>query len=205
MAKTKFEIELTGLKIKFEGEREEMPSFSNAVANQVGQLLTTPTVTEQASLPAPKPETDSQIIEAKPKSLRKSRAKKASSDGASRPGRKKEPAVDWKHDPDKWGNPLQNWNPTKKSIWLLYILENLANVKMLTSSGIANTFNKHFKETGQIQTGNVTRDLRKAKKAVPALVHNDSTEKGEPWYLLEAGKKIAEQLVLEARGIPTGE
>ncbi|MFC1758470.1 hypothetical protein ACFL2H_06845 [Planctomycetota bacterium] len=196
MAKTKFEIELTGLKIKFEGERDEMRSVSNAVASQFGQILATPTVIDsspngqstQAVLDAPNGE---DTVPKRNSSQRKTRARKS--------GREIEPVVDWKHDASKWGIPLQAWNPTKKAIWLLQVVSAEAGIDALTSSRIAKTFNKHFRESGKIIAGNVSRDLRKAKTLSPPLVQNDTTEPGEPWHLLDAGKKMADSLASEAK------
>jgi hypothetical protein len=109
-------------------------------------------------------------------------------------------ALAWRHEPDKWGSPLQSWNPTKKAIWLLYVAEKELNQGGLTTKQIHQTFNTQFKQAGQISGSNVARDLGKAKtNAKEKPVGEDVTKNPNQWFLTETGRKLAEQLVVEAK------
>lgn len=104
----------------------------------------------------------------------------------------------WKHDPGKWGMPLQQWTTPSKAIWLLHVIAGTTERSEFTASEVASTFNKHFKQSGAIRPQNVARDLGTLKgkggKDVPVAEH------GGKWYLTTAGQARAGQLVSEARG-----
>lgn len=192
MAKFKMKMKLQGFEIELEGERDDIPLMAQNVGQQlVGLLEPTSNIASDSHPRKPVPNTNTTpTIEQKPP------AKRASKNTSKSP---KEPAVDWKHNPDEWGNPDQNWNPTKKAIWLLLVAENCANVTQMTAARIATTFNKHFKTSGLIRGSNVSRDLGKAKGDKPSPVGQDTGENGE-FFLTETGKKLAMELALEARG-----
>src|SRR5262249_27726763 len=109
-------------------------------------------------------------------------------------------AVDFKHDPARWGNPQQTWPTAKKAMWLLFVMENQGAPKELGAAAIADTFNKHFRSAGAIQSFNVTRDLGKAKSKAPPTVGEDTTKSPSSWYLTDEGHKTARSLVAEATG-----
>ena len=48
-----------------------------------------------------------------------------------------ESAVNWRHDPTKYGSPLQSWKSAQKAIWTLYVVESEAGVKEMSGSRIA--------------------------------------------------------------------
>ena len=205
MAKTKFKFKIKELEIEFEGDQRDTPKVVDAMSNQLSGLMQTPGLmsdSQPVALPAP---TTNEVIESKPKNLRKSRSKSSSgsSSGSSSSKRsKKEAPVDLNHDAEKWGNPQESWNPTNKAIWLMYVIENEVNeIGSITASRIASTFNKHFKSFGQIKPSNVSRDLKKAAKDKPAKVQTDTAKEGMAWFLLKGGKDYAAELVKQARGI----
>lgn len=201
-SRTKFEIEWTGLRIRFEGEREDLPRVAESVGNQFGALLQTPAIVAPAErrIAPPSAELVNEVSESK---SRRQRSKSSSNSNGSKSAaskRSKEPPINWKHDPARWGNPLQEWNPTKKAIWMLYVVGHETGTKEMTAPHIATTFNQHFRHFGKVLPSNVSRDMRKAAAHQPALVQCDSTVEPSPWYLTEAGNNEAAKSVEEARG-----
>jgi hypothetical protein len=205
MARTEFEIEITGLKIRYRGDREDVRRITGAIQNQFGDILSTPAILSDGRTNGHV--VDGHIAASPEQKLAEGKKDRRRSNGNRRPAEKgrtsngQTRAIAWSHDPSKWGNPKQEWNPTKKSLWLLYVVENAADIKDLTASEIAKTFNQHCRESGAITGSNVSRDLKGAKLKQPALVQNDTSKEPPPWYLTSAGKTEAEKLVAEARGL----
>lgn len=199
MAKTKFKIKITGLEVEFEGDREDLPRVTENIAGQMGGMMSIPSVVAPARvLPPPTQETVSEPNQ-KPK-RRKSKTISTSGSTQSKSTKKAQP-IDWDHDIERWGQPPQSWNPTKKAIWLIYVVKQETSRTEVTASEIAESFNKHFQESGRISASNVSRDLRKVKQQQPALASNNTTASPNPWYLTQAGVLYAEGLVAEARGL----
>jgi hypothetical protein len=112
-----------------------------------------------------------------------------------------EDAVDWKHDPSKYGSPKQGWSTADKSLWLLYVVSQEAGVRELSGQRIVATFNKHFRQAGTIQIRYVSRDLGGLKvKKTPAPVAEDTTKTPSAWFLIDEGVKMAQSLVADALG-----
>jgi hypothetical protein len=109
-------------------------------------------------------------------------------------------AIDLTHDVERYGHPLQAWSIPKKAIWLLAVTAVQGGPTQMSGSTIAATFNKYFKEAGMIRTSHVNRDLAAAKAKSPAQVSADVSKTPAEWFLTTEGKKIAEQLVVEAAG-----
>ena len=109
-------------------------------------------------------------------------------------------SVDWPHDPDSWGMPPQKWNTAKKAQWLLYVVSRQTDVREMTSSQIAVTFNKHFREAGTIRPQNVARDFGKLKTKSPAPVSQDTTKDSGSWFLTQSGEAEAAELANQALG-----
>jgi hypothetical protein len=97
--------------------------------------------------------------------------------------------IAWTHQPDKWGPSSQAWSTAKKAMWILHIAKSETSHADMTSSEIANTFNTMFRECGQIQVSNVTRDLGRSKNR--GLV----SQNGDRWFLTVAGTTRVEQLI----------
>jgi len=207
MGKMEFEFEivgLQGLKVRIKAENDELPKLKNALKSHLNDLISLPSVIS----PTPRvlqpslfqdedegvPNATAPVAESKPK--RRSVTPNGSSRGK---GNSKEQPIVWKHDISSWGNPKEKWATTQKAIWLLYVVGHTAQISEMTSARIASTFNQHFREFKTIISGNVTRDLRKAKK--DGLVQADTTKDPSPWYLTDSGKSYAVKLVEETRGI----
>ncbi len=198
MAKFKISLKLTGLELNVEGNREDVPLMTQAVSQQFSGLLGPASdiiegeVVEEGvkQLPAP-----GEKATKRPPQRRSHASPPSKADASS-----KVQAVDWRHDPSKWGTPKQDWVTADKSIWLLFVVANELQIKELTANQIAVTFNKHFRQAGQLQSFNVNRDLGKLKGKAPATVAEDTTKTPPAWFLTDAGEKRAHELLAKARG-----
>jgi hypothetical protein len=140
--------------------------------------------------------------QAKPRKKRSGRQNPQKPSVSSSNGKIQAAAIDWKQDPSKLGAPQQDWTTATKSIWLLYVVSQEASILELTGGEIAATFNKHFRQSGEIKTGQVNRDLGQLKglKGQPALVAEDTTKTPSAWSLTQEGERRALDLVAEALG-----
>lgn len=199
--KFKIKLKLTGFELEIEGSREDVPLMAQAVGQQMTGLLTPASnvvegeILEQKDLP--------QLpSEAKPKARKKRSSRQYSQTSANSTlnGKSKAQALDWKHDPSKWGIPQQDWSTTDKSIWLLYVVSQEGIVSELAGNQISTTFNKHFRQSKEITTGEINGDLGKAKVKTPALVAENTTNNPSAWYLTYEGEKRALELITQALG-----
>jgi hypothetical protein len=174
MSKLEIEFELTGLKLKIKGEREDVPAAVAAIQRQLGTMMQATGAIANGNgqapvvdLPAPR------VLEARteePSNRGKRGPRKAS--GGVRP---KVAAIDFKHDAEKYGFPKQDWSTAKKAMWLLYILTDAGQAEA-SASQVADTFNKHFKTFGSILSANVLRDLAK-EKGKTGWINSDNHER----------------------------
>jgi hypothetical protein len=200
MSKFKVKFKITGLELEIEGTREDVPLISRNLASQFGNVFS-PAANIVQGTPPSTPRELLEVIPAAPaagqaRSKRSSRRTSASADTT-----KVEKIFDWTHNVQEWGTPSQDWNPLQKSIWLLYVAKAQGVTGEMTSSQIANTFNKHFRQAGTIRPSNVSRDLGKAKTLAPAKVGEDSTKTPASWFLTVEGEKTAAELMNEGRGL----
>ena len=128
---------------------------------------------------------------------RKKRRRSVTSTTSSKEGAVE--TIEWQHDPLKYGNPQQSWNPTKKAIWLLYVVSQERGISQLSAPRITDTFNRKFKQAGTVRGSNVSRDLGKAKTRNPSWAQEDTTKSPSEWFLTIAGVKEAQSAVEEAR------
>ncbi len=197
--KIKFKVEK--LELEIEGNREDVPLITQALGQQVSGLLAPASdivqgeITENYDLPQ-------LSSEEKPKTRRKSSIRQPSQKSTSSISnvKSKETAVDWKHNSSKWGNPQQSWSTIKKSIWLLYVVLKETAISEISGRMISATFNKHFRQSGEIRTGQINRDLGKAKGEKPALISENTIKTPSAWYLTIEGEKRAKALISEALG-----
>lgn len=197
MGKFKMKFKVEKLEFEIEGEREVVPLVKDAMQQQFAGFLKPAEIVSQ---PAPKsigaPIEVAAVGPAEP-SRRKSQKAVARNGGGDT---KRATALDFAHDPSNWGTPKQTFTTTQKAIWLSYVLEQQTGTTVMTIRTIIKTFNKHFRQAGELKDGSVYRDLGKAKQAAPPLVGEDTTKSPSEWYLTEAGKKAGVQLVDLARG-----
>jgi len=167
MAKFKMRLKVQGLELEVEGERQDIPLITAAVSKQLSSIV------EPADV----------IVEASPKHI-------GNGSGAI-------DVVEFRHDPGKYGSPVQGWSVAQRAIWLLYILQTITGNKEYSAGQLVSTYNQQFKAAGKIHPPLLTRELTKAKVAVPAPVGED---KGV-WYLTAGeGERQAKELVTQALG-----
>jgi hypothetical protein len=142
---------------------------------------------------------DQPLIEATPEE-KKPRKKTGSSVKASTSGTD---VVDFVNDPARFGTPTQNWKLSQKAMWTIFVVGELKGTRSLSAGLISRTFNKHFRQTGQIRPSNVSRDLGKLKVKdgeMAALVGEDTTKTPSEWFLQDAGLQQVRQLIAQSIG-----
>lgn len=198
MSKFKFKLKLQGLELEMEGTREDIPSIANSLGNHLAGLMQP--ATEMSGGSSSNESTDGMLTinhsEGDRASVRKRKRRQNSAPIAKD---NSSDTVEWQHDAAKFGNPQQLWNPTKKALWLLYVVSQEREITQLSASRITNTFNKKFKQAGTVRASNISRDLGKAKIRNPSLVQEDTTKSPTEWFLTDAGIKEAQIAVGEAR------
>lgn len=200
MAKFEIEMELTGLKVKIKGEREDIRAINEGLGQQItGLLRPTSDIVEGEVVPKriestviPPPNGNSN---GKGNKGRASRARKPANQAVG------DAVLSWGHDPGKWGNPRQTWKAGEKILWLLYVVDQETEVKELSGPSIAEAFNTHFRQAGQLKKNNMPRDLGALKQKTPALVGDRAEHHPITWFLTDEGTKEAVKLVQEARGV----
>jgi hypothetical protein len=206
MSKFKIRMKLQGLELEIDGSREDIPLITQNLGQQLSGLLQPAgaiiegEVLEHAS-PRENIVLPPSVTLPQPNTKRRGKRKASSGTKPSVDGQKEE-AVNWKHDSAKYGTPKQGWSTSNKAIWLLYVTGAEAQLSELSAQRITETFNKHFKQAGTILGFNVTRDLGrlKVKRGSSPPVGEDTTKTPSLWYLTDAGRKKAQELVGEALG-----
>ena len=203
MAKFKISLKVQALEVNIEGEREDIPAISRALSQQLTGLITPSVATasvgdgEHDDPQGGSTRQPAQLVdEVKRRPAKRRIASKRPTPGADT----SDAAVDWRHDPAKYGSPAQAWSSANKAIWLLYVLSEATDIKELSAKRIADTFNKHFRQAKTILAFNVSRDLGKLKGKAPAPVGEDTTKDPSAWYLTAEGNKVAQGLVAKALG-----
>jgi hypothetical protein len=196
MSKFKIKLKLQGLDLEVEGSREDIPHLSRNLSEQITGLIN-PAVALATAQPMPTSAREGSLIEGEAVSIAPKRRKKSARSVAGGQGGNSgtDLALDWVHDPQKWGSPSQAWTTWQKAIWLLYVASKEKDIVALSHLEIAATFNKHFKQAKTIQSGNVARDLGSRKSGKEALVGEDTTKSPSMWFLTEEGRKAAEGLI----------
>lgn len=186
MAKFRIRFKVQALELEIDGEREDMPAISAALGQQMVNLVQP---ADELAQPPKQLNGSDQVIEVEAKSRakaprRRNTPPKTTDASGSHP-------IDFRHDPAKYGNPLQTWSATEKCAWLLFVIEGITGTKEVSGPQLAATFNSQFKASGRVHPPHVTRDLSKAKVQNPAHFGEDKNL----WFLTDAGKKQAKQLV----------
>lgn len=197
MSKFKFKMKLEGLEIEMEGSKDDIPLMASSLGNHLAGLMQPatemPGVSNGSNGPGGIKTIDHAEREVAPARKRKrSTSSQSAKDGSS-------DAIEWQHDSTKYGNPQQAWNPTKKALWLLYVVSQEVRLTQISASQITNTFNKKFKQAGVVRGSNISRDLGKAKTRSPSLTGENTTKNPSEWYLTEAGVREAQAAVAEVK------
>jgi hypothetical protein len=197
MAKFEIDMEITGLKLKVRGERDDLPVIRENLSEQVSGLFAPAVNIAQGRLPAKESNgTAHSGLESPARSKRNRRSRRSTGSN----GEANSPALDFIHDPEKWGLPRQAWKGWQKIAWLLHVVAQAAKADELSAGSIVETFNKHFRQAGLLKMGSMTATLGRMKQRTPALISDHANESPITWFLTEAGEHEAKKLVAEAKG-----
>lgn len=191
MNKLKLSFKIKELELQVEGTREEVATITNSIGRQFqGLMQPTGSMGEpQALSNAPLQITeDGEVTE-----IKNTPKKKRPATGQSKVEKAK--ALELKNDPAKYGAPIQSWSALDKAVWLLYIVQTIHGIIELSASEISETFNKHFKQQGQIRSSNISRDFGTKKAGAKAIVGENANVYPAKWFLTEEGTKLAQKLI----------
>ena len=191
--KFKLSIKIQGLEIEVEGAREDAALMAQSVHEQLGGLLQSAgTIIDGDKIDGSGSAISKEVAEAK-SSARKNR-KRRQSKNTSSPDDVVE-SLTFRHEPEKYGTPRQEWSTAEKSIWTMYVTSKFNGDIELSSKAIASLFNRHFKQSKVIDVSNVTRDLGKLKVKSPSQVTENAGKRPSTWYLTSEGISQAETLI----------
>ena len=189
MAKFEIEFELTGLKLKIRGERDDIPNISQNIGQQVAGLFSPAAKIVEGGV-SPGVPNQARLVEAVRPVERVKRGKKKT---AAAEGGDTSPRIAWTHDPNKWGTARQGWKAREKIIYLMYVVTQETQAKELTAPQIVQAFNDQFRQAGPLDPKNMSRDLGGLKDRL--LVGETVGDALSVWFLTEAGIKEAQRLV----------
>lgn len=203
MSKFSIKLKLTGLEVDIQGSREDIPLIAQGLAQQLTGFIS----------PAAAIAHGDDFEPATPKAVaaplvhevtRRAKRKATNPVRAAETTDKTATTINFRNDPGKYGTAKQTWRTAPKCVWLLYVIGEITGTKEASGTTLANTFNKHFKQSGAVMVGNVNRDLGKLKTkpagGKPAIVGEDTTQTPSMWYLTEEGTRFAQTLVADALG-----
>ncbi|MEO1009254.1 MAG: hypothetical protein AAFX79_11870 [Planctomycetota bacterium] len=193
MSTFKVKLEVQGFKLEVEGERDDIPLIAENIGRQFTSALE-PAANIAEGTPPRRPIANTAPATAQSPSKPRRKRNRPATASAS------ENILNWDHNPERWGNPLQTWTTAEKSIWLLYVLEHELGRTAVAGPVLAATFNQHFKQAKTVHPPNVTRDLGKIKTGSNSDVGEDTTTSPSEWYLTSSGKKRAVKLIEQALG-----
>jgi hypothetical protein len=199
MSTFKIKMKLTGFELEIEGSRDDMPGITNALSQQLMGLIQ-PTHGLIDITPNPPPQkVAGGMQQADTVTTPRKRAKKRASSTASVEDEPND-AVDFVHDAEKYGSPNQAWSTATKAQWILYVIKEAKGLSALSTRGVTQTFNKHFKQAKQITVRLVNRDLGKLKTRKLSPVSEDTTKQPAEWYLTNEGIKGVQKLIADSLG-----
>jgi len=187
MGKFKMSLKIQGFELDIDGDRPDISAISNAVSQQITGILAPAAALASGAPATPTPP----IIEAESENGKKPgrfTRKKPSTSRSSEPAG--EP-IEFRHDPARFGNPLQSWTLTQKTIWLLAVLKGLANTTEASTAQLAATFNEKFKQAGLVRVPNLARYLGESRMQNPAPIN----EHEDKWFLTQEGERVAQELI----------
>ncbi len=199
MSKFRIKMKLQGFELEIEGAREDAALISRSIGQQMASLIK-PTSgiidvdsdDDDENRPSNRPP----IVDVSPRKTRRKKPSNGSTADNDGP-----PAIDFKHSPEKFGNPRQQWKTSEKTLWLIYVLKEITGEDEVANSTLVNTFNKHFKQSGTVRSSNVSRDFGNFKsKERPPLIGENTSVNPPRWFLTEEGIRRAQGLVGDALG-----
>ena len=193
MSKIKIKFKLQGRELEIEGTKDDVPLIMDGIGQQISGLL------QPAATIVGEPDLDqvskgvipASLAPLKPEGKKRPNKKKSnntsntSSNGASG-------AIDFINKPEQYGTPRQIWKTSQKAMWILYVVSKETSFTSMTAPQISDTFNKHFRQAGEVRGSNISRDLGKLKVTRGSLppVSEDTTQSPSQWFLTEEGEKL---------------
>lgn len=197
MSKFRVKMKLQGLELEIEGAREDAGLITRNLGQQFAGLMGPIDNIIDGTELVDTPHTASVVPMSQLPSVKRNKRKKTA--GPSPTVNEDDTAIDFRHDPLKFGNAQQTWKTADKSLWLIYVLKSQTERTEFTAKAIADTFNKHFRGAGLIKTGNVNRDLERLRTAEkPSPLGFDPNKSA--WFLTDEGERRGQVLVAAALG-----
>lgn len=205
VSKFKIKMKLTGFELEIEGSQDNVPEISQAIGRQLAGLMQAPdallssATDDVRALPAAPVRPADEVRSDSPNRRKPARKRRAISNSGADVDTG-EVAVDWRHEPSKYGTPSQSWTTVMKAVWILYVVTQETDVREMSGRQIMLTFNKHFRQAKEVLVANVNRDLGRAKLKAQAWVGEDTTKSPSAWYITDAGMKEVQNLIAVALG-----
>jgi len=205
MSNFKIKMKLTGFELEIEGSQDNVPEISQAIGRQLAGLVQAPdallnSATDRVQTLPAAPVQQADEIRPEPSTRRRQARKRKATNGSGSDDDSTEVAVNWRHDPSKYGTPSQSWTTAAKALWLLYVVTQETEIREMSGRQIMLTFNRHFRQAKEVTVANVNRDLGRAKLKTPAWVAEDTTKSPSAWYITEEGLKAAQSQIAPALG-----
>lgn len=180
------------------GEREDIPTITNNVREQLAGLIQPAADITQGESRSSKRLIETGETPATPKPVKGNRRPRKQPGTGN--GEATVSLISWNHDPGKWATPRQAWTAWQKILWIMYVVDQEKAMKALSGPAIADTFNTHFRQAGLLRKANMPRDLGVLKQRSPSQVSDHADQSPITWFLTEEGIKEALKLVAEAKG-----
>lgn len=198
MSKFRIKMKLQGFELEVEGSREDASLISRNLGEQMSSLLQPAGAIIEGEIATGLLTSANNSHPSEGATTKKARRRRHQTVNVNG---EVPPAIDFKHDSGKFGNPKQDWKTAQKAQWLLYVAKEVTGIAELSAKDLVTTFNKHFRQSGTITASNVTRDLGRLKVTdTPSPVGEDPTKSPPLWYLTDEGRKRAQGFVAEALG-----
>lgn len=201
MSRFKIKFKIQGLELDIEGDRRDVGLISRAVGDQVAGLIAPANeIVDGQRAVVPKG-----MVDVTPHPIARNARKRASTGTRTNSGGPTTTAIDFVHEPQRFGTPTQTWKAVQKAMWLIFVVGELKQITQLNAGTIFATFNKHFRQAGMLRRSNVARDLGRVKLKIgdmPPLVAEDTTKSPTEWFLTDEGKKQVNALIIDSLGTP---
>ncbi len=194
--KFKVKLKIQGFELEIEGAREDAAQISEQIGQQVAGIMKPVEGIIEGS-PAEKPANQPSLpgLEASPVTPQKPKRKKRTANLSGEKKTSTDP-IDFVLKDTTYSTPQQSWTIVQKAMWLLFILKELGLGNQHSGSVLNATFNKHFKEAGTIDTGNINKQLMKKKSE--KRVGQDTTNDPAEWFLIQDGINEVRELIAGA-------
>jgi hypothetical protein len=194
MAKFKVKMKLQGFELEIEGERQDAALISEHIGSQLTSIMKPIAGIVEGEVESTAPSV--QVLETNTDTRPR---KKKKSGGGTPERRSSSAAIDFVLKDNSYGTPKQAWSNADKAMWLIFVLRELGNGDQFSGSQLNATFNKHFKQAGTMQTGNINTQLGKKKTEAPPRVGEDTTKEPSEWFLTEQGIADVRALIVDNR------